>query len=81
VALCIAQDDLLEEEEALVLPLLRQQISAAQQLEMARRLLLDPEAEDETWFLDWVAQELTAAEWQWLAALATRFAAGLPRAV
>jgi hypothetical protein len=46
VALHIAQDDLLEEDEA--------------------------------WFLDRVAQELTAAERQWLAALAARFAKGLP---
>jgi len=30
-------------------------VGEAEQLAMARRLLLDPESEDEHWMLDWVA--------------------------
>jgi hypothetical protein len=81
VALRIAQDDLLEEEEEGVLPLLRQQMSEVQQLEMARRLLLDQEAEDEAWILDWVAQDLTVVERQWLADLEARFETSRARVV
>ena len=36
----------MEEEEEVVLPVIRQQISEEQQLEMARRLLLDLDGED-----------------------------------
>jgi len=73
VALRIAQDDHFEEEEAFVLPLIRQRIGEAQQLEMARRLLIDQDAEDMRWILDWVAGDLTPTQQQWLAGLADRF--------
>jgi hemerythrin-like domain-containing protein len=76
----IAQDDHLEEEEAFVLPLIRQRLGEAQQLEIARRLLLDQDAEDTRWILDWVAQALTPTEQQWLAGLAARFTEVFPRA-
>jgi hemerythrin-like domain-containing protein len=74
VALQIAQDDHLEEEEEFVLPLIRARISAEQQVEIARHLLLDPHAPNERWILEWVAQLVTTQEQQWLAKLATRFA-------
>jgi hypothetical protein len=73
IALLIAQADLLDEEEELLLPMIRQHISAAEQLEMARHLLVDPDSADERWMLDWVAQNITAAERQVLAALVARF--------
>jgi hypothetical protein len=55
IALLIAQADLLDEEEERLLPVIRQHVGEAEQLAMARRLLLDPESEDEHWMLDWVA--------------------------
>jgi hypothetical protein len=73
IALLIAQADLLEEEEERLLPVLRQHLGEAEQLEVARRLLFDPESEDEQWLLDWVAQHVTAAERHGLAALVARF--------
>jgi hypothetical protein len=75
VALRIDQDDHLEEEEEFVLPVIRTHISTEQQLEMARRLLLDLDAPDETggWVLDWLVQDLTDIERQALADLTGRF--------
>ena len=73
IALGIVQDDLLEEEEACVLPVIRQRISAAQQLALIRHLLVDEEAEEQSDMLDWVAQDLTTTERQWLAGLDARF--------
>jgi hypothetical protein len=74
VALRIDQDDHLEEEEEFVLPIIRQRLGTAQQLDMARRLLLDPQAEDEAWVLEWLVQDLTASERQALSDLTARFA-------
>jgi hemerythrin-like domain-containing protein len=74
ITLLIAQADLLEEEEEVVLPMLRQHFGEEQQLEMARRLLFDPESADERWMLNWVAQHLSEAERQTLADLVVRFA-------
>jgi hypothetical protein len=75
ITLLIAQADLLEEEEEVVLPMLRQHCGEAQQLEMVRRLLFDSESADERWMLNWVAQHLSAAERQTLANLVARLAA------
>ncbi|HXH12411.1 MAG TPA: hemerythrin domain-containing protein [Alphaproteobacteria bacterium] len=75
VALRIAQDDHFEEEEAFVLPLIRQRISEAQQLEMARRLLIDVDEPDSGWIMDSVAEDLTPAERQLLADVVARFKA------
>jgi hypothetical protein len=74
IALLLAQADLLEEEEERLLPVIHQRIGEAEQLDMARRLLFDPESEDEYWMLDWVAPHLTAAERHVLADLVARFA-------
>jgi hypothetical protein len=73
IALLIAQADLLEEEEECLLPIIRQHLGEAEQLDMARRLLFDPESEDEQWMLDWVALHLTEAERHTLADLVARF--------
>lgn len=75
VALRIAQDDHFEEEEAFVLPLIRQRISETQQLEMARRLLVDVDDPDSSWIMDSIAADLTPAERQLLADFTARFKA------
>jgi hypothetical protein len=69
VALRIDQEDHLEEEEELVLPLIRARLSAAQQCEIVQRLLRDPQAEDQTWVVTWLMQDLTEIERHTVAAL------------
>jgi hypothetical protein len=54
------------------LPAIRQQFSEAQQFDMARRLLLDREAQDAGWLLAWLTPHVTATERQLLADLAGR---------
>ena len=65
----IAQDDHLEEEEAFILPVIRRQLGDAQQWAIVRHLLLDEEAEDPRWPLDWLADHLTPRERRLLAGL------------
>jgi hypothetical protein len=72
ISLLIVQADLLEEEEENFLPAVRQQISEEQQLEMARRLLFDLEADEPHWVLDWIAEHLTDTERRVLADFAAR---------
>jgi len=74
VTLRVMQDDHLEEEEEVVLPVIRQRLSEAQQLAIAARLLLDPAAQQPHWILDWVAPYVPSTERQWLAGLARRVA-------
>ncbi len=66
----IAQDDHLEEEEAFILPLIRRQLSAAQQEEIIGHLLIDQEAEDPRWHLDWLHDALPPRERRLVADLA-----------
>lgn len=73
VALKICQDDHLESEEAFVLPEVRERMNEAEQLDLVRRLLVDPEAEDSGWILDWVAKDLTPRERLLLTNLESRF--------
>jgi hemerythrin-like domain-containing protein len=68
----IAQDDHLEEEEAFVLPVIRRQLSEDQQWEIIGRLLIDREADDQQWYLDWIAVHLTPRERQLVAELVAR---------
>lgn len=70
VALRIAQEDHLEEEEELVLPIIRERLSAAQQCEIVQRLLRDPQAVDPTWVVTWLMHALTETERHAVAALA-----------
>ena len=77
IALGIVQDDLLEEEEC-VLPVIQQRISMAQQLDLIRHLLMDEEAEEQGDMPDWVAQDLTTTEQQWLADLCSGHAPAPP---
>jgi hypothetical protein len=71
----IAQDDHLEEEEAFVLPVIRRQLSAAQQQEIIGHLLVDQMAEDPRWPLDWLIEHLTSSEQQVVVDLASHFSA------
>lgn len=74
----IAQDDHLEEEEAFVLPVVRRQLSDAQQWTIVRHLLLDEEADDPRWYLEWLTDLLTPREQRLLADMAARAREGCP---
>lgn len=66
----IAQDDHLEEEEAFVLPVIRRQFSATQQVRVIAHLLLDQTAEDPHWPLNWLDGHLPPRERRLVADLA-----------
>lgn len=72
MALRVLEFDHFENEEAFVLPLVRESMPL-QELSVVKHLLLDPEASDPRWIIDWVASELTPQERQLLAALEGRF--------
>ena len=46
----------------MVLPLLRENLSPERQLEVIGELLVDHEADDQRWVLDWISQDLTPNE-------------------
>ena len=73
VELRIAESDHLENEEAFVLPLVRERMGGVEELEVARRLLVDDDADNPRWVLEWVADELTPAEGKLLANLEANF--------
>ena len=73
VALRIAQEDHLETEEALILPTVRRRMSERQQLEIAKSLLIDGEAENPRWIIDWMVPHLNSGENGLLADLEERF--------
>ncbi|HEX9872233.1 MAG TPA: hemerythrin domain-containing protein [Candidatus Tectomicrobia bacterium] len=74
----ITQEDHLEDEEAFLLPILRQRVAERQQLEVAKRLLIDQESEDSCWMLDWLSQHLTVKEQQCVTGLLARLTAVVP---
>lgn len=78
IALRVAQEDHLETEEAMVLPLLRENLSPDCQLEVVGSLLVDHDADDKRWVLDWISQDLTSGENELLLALATRIIPAQP---
>ena len=73
VALHIAQDDHLDNEEAFVLPVVRQRMGEVAQQEVARRLLIDEDGQTPGWIMDWVVRALTPGERRLLAGLESRF--------
>ena len=81
VSLRMAQDDHLETEETTILPIIRQQISETQQLELTKRLLIDPHVVNDGWVIDWVAREVTDTERQLLIDLEKRFDNELPQSL
>ena len=69
----MAQEDHLETEEALVLPLVREQMNDQEQLEVIKGLLIDEVAEDPRWVIDWVYGELDPKERELLSEVEARF--------
>lgn len=69
----ILEFDHFENEEAFVCSLVRDQMNEAQQLDLAKRLLIQESAENPRWIIDWVAEELKPNERQLLAELEARF--------
>ncbi|MCH7626801.1 MAG: hypothetical protein IIC83_12835 [Chloroflexi bacterium] len=75
VTLRIVQEDHLETEEMLVMPLLRAKMSEADQLRAAGAMLLDPDADDPHWVLDWVSSALSQEHQRLLSQLEPRLIA------
>lgn len=73
LALRIAQEDHLDTEEALVLPLVRSRFDDAEQLCMMKGLLLDELAQDQRWVLDWLCKDLSPDEQKLLSNLEKQF--------
>ncbi len=78
IALRVAQEDHLETEEAMVIPLLREYLSPERQLEVVGGLLVDRDADDRRWVIDWISQDLTPNENELLLALESRINQALP---
>ncbi len=72
IALRVAQEDHLETEEAMVLPLIRECLSPGCQLEVVGGLLIDCDADDQRWVIDWISQHLTPKENELLLSLESR---------
>ena len=72
IALRVAQEDHLETEEAMVIPLIKENLSADCQLKVMSSLLLDRDADDQRWVIDWISQDLTPKENELLLELESR---------
>ncbi|MDA0263073.1 MAG: hypothetical protein O3A93_02175 [Chloroflexi bacterium] len=72
LALRVAQDDHLETEEAMILPLLRDNLTPENQMKVVGALLIDNEADDRLWVINWMSQDLTPGENELLKALESR---------
>ncbi len=72
IALRVAQEDHLETEEAMVIPLLRENLSPECQLDVVGALLIDQEADDSHWVIEWISQDLTPKENELLLDLESR---------
>ena len=77
----LLQEDLLEDEEACLLPVLRTRLSEARQWEILRLLLIDQDAEPPDTMVAWIAQDVTDPERQALATLTTRLAVRCQRSI
>ena len=62
IALRVAQEDHLETEETMVIPLIRENLSVECQLEAVGALLIDYESDDQSWVIDWISQDITPKE-------------------
>ena len=56
----------------MVLPLLRENLSPESQLEVVGGLLIDRDADDQRWVVDWMSQDLTPKENELLLELESR---------
>ena len=73
MSLYIAQSDHLEEEEEFILPLVREKLSETQQLHLIKSLLVDEQAYNPRWIIDWVNDALTPLERNLLLCVESRF--------
>ena len=64
ILLRVAQEDCLEIEEAIVIPLLRKNLPTQRQSKVMGELLVDRDAEDQRWVLDWISNHLTPNEYE-----------------
>jgi hypothetical protein len=72
IALRVAQEDHLETEEAMVIPLLRENLSPECQRKVVGALLIDQEADDRHWVIEWISQDLSPKENELLLELESR---------
>jgi hemerythrin HHE cation binding domain-containing protein len=75
ITLCVEHDDHLESEEDLILPLVRQRLSEAQQCTLVWRLICAGGDQEGGTIGPWILAALTTAEQQELATLLARWAA------
>ncbi len=78
MSLGVLEFDHFENEEAFILPMVRDEMSAEQELQLVRRLLVDDAADDPRWIIDWVAREISEEDRSLLADLEARFGAVSP---
>ncbi len=69
----VAEFDHFENEEAFVLPLVKEQMSPTEELECARRLLIDDDADDPRWVIDVIKGGLPDGEKLLIEDLETKF--------
>lgn len=72
MALRVLEFDHFENEEAFVVSVVRERMNDQQQLKVARHLLIDDEAENPRWIINWVTAELSTGERELLAGLEAR---------
>ena len=72
VDLRIFEFDHFENEEAFVLPVVRERMTEAEELEVVRHLLMDEESDEPRWIIDWVGSDLTTGEQMLLGGLELR---------
>ena len=73
LALRILEFDHFENEEAFVVTEVRERMTVDEQLEVARHLLIDDEAEEPRWIIDWLVNELDSSDRKLVAELESRF--------
>ena len=74
----IAEFDHFENEEAFVLPMVREQMGPAQELECSRKLLFDDNAENPRWVIDFIYRDLEESEKELLKELELSFSVTSP---
>jgi hypothetical protein len=70
----LLQEDLLEDEETDLLPVLRTRLSEARQWDLLRLLFIDQDAAPQDTMVAWIAQDVTDLQRQTLVSLTTRLA-------
>ena len=73
MSLRVLEFDHHENEEAFILSLVRDRFSPDQELALVKRLLIDDEADDPRWIIDWVGRGIDSEERKLLADLEAQF--------